>query len=670
MLLSPVQLGAMQMKNRFFLPPHGDRLPAPRQLRYLEERLRHGVGLIICSQPAAVATWSFSAGPRSRLPEGYIGDDDVRLPDPASDEGIAFFDRLLLPQMRQQAELAHRYEAACFAQLTHMGSYAVLNNWQVGLSPSGLADEMLGEPTHALTNDEIAELVAAFGHAASRVQRAGMDGVEISACNGLLLNAFLSPLTNTRQDQYGGSLENRTRFVTETLAEVRRRVGPDLIVGVRIPGDELIPGGLTAEDMVAVAALLRPYVSYLSVGASSESGRKFGLTVPTVMSGEFPEGVFATAAARIRAAVDVPVLLAGGIRDPHIAERILVSGQADMVGAVRAQIADPAWLAKVSSGDIAGIRKCVGDNEGCRTRTQFRTKGTGTSIGCTVNAAVGREEEMEILPAAAPRSVLIVGGGPAGLEAARVAALRGHRVILCEQSARLGGQVPVAALAPGSSELIHAVSDLAVQVERLNVDVRLSTGLDVAGCEKYQTDVIIVATGSRLAADAVPGLDAERILTASEVLQGIRLPGQRVCVVAGLHGHRLPAAIAEWLTDRGHLVTVITERMFLGENQDPAANHHSLARLFERGVHIEPLTGLARASAADLIVFNALTRREHVLGEFDSVVYAAGATPYDEILRALRLSRRRGSVIPIGDCLAPRRIAHAVMDAYRAALTI
>jgi len=669
-LLSPFTIGGIQLRNRVFLPPHGDRLPRPRQARYLEDRLKHGLALMFCTNPAANGTLTYSAGPHSSLPASYVADDDALYPDPSTDAGARFFDNLLSPAMKEQADLAHKYDARCFAQLTNLGSYAIFPNWQAGLSPSGLADEMLGEATHALTVDEIEAMTTAFGHSAARVRGAGMDGVELSACNGLLFNAFLSPLTNQRTDRYGGSLENRVRFVDEVLGEMRRRVGPDFVMGIRLPGDEQVAGGLRTPDICEIAMMLRPHLDYLSVGAASEPGRKFGLTVPVVMSSDFPPAVFAPAAATLRTALDIPVLLAGGVTDPEDAERVIADGSADMVGLVRAHIADPEWLSKVRDGRLADLRRCTGDNEGCRTRTQFRTRNGGMTIGCTVNAAVGREEEMDITRADETRLVMVIGGGPGGLESARVAALRGHEVVLLERDEELGGQVRTAALDPRSARLRHAVDYLTHQVDELGVEVRLGTPADADAVVALAPDRVVVATGSRPLRPPVPGANSAHVLTAADVLHGRGVIGTRVCVVASLHGHRAPANIAELLADRGHQVDVITERMILGENQDPAANHHTLKRLFDRGVRIHTLTGLVGIDAGSVCTMNVLTRQQQSFDGIDTVVMVAGGVACAELLEQLRPRFPTGTVHAVGDCLAPRRIAHAVLEGHRAGLAV
>ncbi|MBI2867590.1 MAG: hypothetical protein HYX97_04570, partial [Chloroflexi bacterium] len=415
-LFSPMQVGTLTLKNRLVLTAHEPRVPLKRFYRYLEERAKGGVALIICSNPSVYGILPYTVGPPTRLPPGYLGGSDVLLPNPAKPDGVTFYDGWLTPLLREETELIHRHGAACFGQLVHTGNYDIFDNWQAGIGPSTVADEMLGNIPHQLDEEEIQEVIFVHAQQARRVKEAGMDGVEVHACHGLLLNSFLSPITNKRTDKYGGSLENRMRFVVEVIEAVRKAVGPDFPVGLRMPGNELVEGGLSLQDMVdiarriapkadiaavqqlmaqgieseeEIARRLKPQVDYFNISGASESGRKAGVTVPTVSPMDTPHGVFTPFTAAIRKAVGVPVLVSARIVDPAQAERILASGQADLIGVVRAFIADPEFGTKAQEGRADEIRKCTGAGEGCRKRTIQRVGGAAP-ISCTVNAAVAR----------------------------------------------------------------------------------------------------------------------------------------------------------------------------------------------------------------------------------------------------------------------------------------
>ena len=660
-LFKPLAMGKLELKNRVVIPAHGPRLGRARYLTYLEERVKNDVGLLICSVPAMQSISSYNVTP----PTPYDPDSsDAQMPNPAKAENARFYDELTIPFMAEEAAMAHRHGAACFGQLVNSGSYNRGENFQPGLSPSGVADEMLGEVPHALSVQEIKEMVSVYGQGARRVQQAGMDGVEIHSCHGLLLNSFLSPLTNKREDEYGGSLENRVRFLLEIFAELRRVVGSDFIVGIRMPSDEFLPRGLTSRNTVDIGLMLKPYLNYIDVSGASEHGRKGGLTIPAVMSNDFGEGIYFERAAALRAGVGLPVLLTGKITDPTYADKVLGEGKVDLIGMVRAFIADPEWAKKAKGGDAGEIRMCTGDNEGCRRRTQVRGLGGGLTLGCTQNAAVGREKEMEIVSASTPKRVVVIGGGPGGMEAARIAALRGHQVTLYEKGAELGGQVLTAARDPRQKSLFEAVRYRTGQLEKLRVEVRLRTAMDAETVQGLASDAVIVATGAVPHLPSISGADTGYVVTIGQVLDGEAAVGPRVCVVAGFNGYREPATLAEMLADQGHQVEVITERMFVGESQDPGSNHNTLRRLMEKNVGMHTLTGLKAIEGTDLLVYNSLTRQERVMQGFDSVVVAMGGVARDEVYHTLRNQGRQ--VIAVGDCLAPRRVLHAVLEGARA----
>lgn len=665
-LFQPIELGNLTLRNRLVMSSHGPNLPDGRYLRYLEERLKTELGLLVCGRPASNATMSFSVSPAGPVPESMWRDSDMPQPNGGTPEGDRFFDETTLAGIHKQAELAHRYGTHCFAQLLHTGSYVRSPDMEAGLSASGLPDEMLGFPTHALTRHEIGQMVLAYGAAAARARRGGLDGIEVHACHGLLLNSFLSPLTNLRTDAYGGSLVNRMRFLMEVIDEIRHRLGADVPIGVRLPGDEFAAGGLTPRDVAEIVTLLDGKIQFVSIAAGSESGRLHGMTVPSVMSSDFGEAVFADASAAVKHVAKVPVILTGRIVDPLHAAALIREGKADLVGMVRALIADPEWVSKARRGEVDRIRPCTGGNEGCRQRTQFRVPSGAMAIGCMVNPAVGREEAMEIVPAAETRSVLVVGGGPAGMEAARVAAMRGHRVVLCDAAASLGGQLNLA-IREIRTEGLRSYLDFAMRtIEASGVDIRLGQQVDENFVEALDPQVVVVATGARPAPTpaAQPGtpkvLDLPGVLHASDV-------GGSVCVVGGLDGFNTPINIAEMLADSGARIHLLTERNIIGENQDPGTNFYAQKRLAEKKVQVYPLTGFSRLTERGVIVFNALTREETALVGIDAVVFADRRTVVDDLYVALSDAKGR-LVLPAGDCIAPRRLMHATMEGYRAGM--
>lgn len=666
-LFEPLQVGPLTLENRIVLTAHHPRLGGKRYYRYLAERFEAGIGLAICSRHAAPMISAVTPGPPGTY---YNGDADDVPPDPTTPAGIRFFDETVLPDLRAEADLAHRHGVACMAQLLHSGSYATGANLQMSVSPSGIPDELLGENSHELDSFDIERIKRAFVLGAERAHRAGMDGVEVHAAHGLLLNAFLSPATNRRTDEYGGTWEGRSRILLEILTEIRQVTGPGFVVGVRMPGSEGGDDGMRPADGDAIAKAVSGHVDYVSVSGATEGGRQRGILIPAVMAGtEHCRSPFAADAARINGVIGPPVLLTGRITDPVYAAELIEQGVADMVGVVRGMIADPAWARKARSGDLADLRRCVGDNEGCRARTLFRARGGGLSVGCTVNASVGHEEDMAITRTDSPRRVAVIGAGPAGLEAARVATLRGHHVTVFERESQVGGQVLTASLDPRATELRLAVDYLAEQMHRLGIDMRLRTEVSVETLRREPPDAVIVATGASPRQPdpaTLEGSDAGQVVTAASVLRGESTVGDRVLVVAGYDGHRAPLSLSEMLRNQGRDVHLITERALAGESQDPATNHAMVARLLQLGVEITTFTafeGLCRRKAE---IRHCLSRLPGVIEDIDTVI-TVQRQANSELLQRLRAEFTDILVQPIGDCLAPRRILHAVQEGARAA---
>lgn len=659
-LFQPIRIGGVEVPNRVVLPAHGPRLAGERYDRYLEERVQHGLGMVIVggldlhgagTARPAVATWTEPDSPN---------------PDPTTPEGKAELDRILIPQMRRHVAMARRHGTVIFKQLVHSGSYYSSPDHLPPMAASDIPDEMRGETPHQLTEIEISRFVSAYADAAVRAREVGMDGVEIHACHGLLLNSFLSPITNRRTDRYGGSQENRMRFLREILEAVQAAAGADFPIGVRLPGDEGVPGGANVTDITAITLALEPMLSYVSVAGASESGRKGGVTTPAVMSADFREGTYQDSSAAIKAALSIPVILTGRVTTPDAAERLVREGRTDLIGMVRAMIADPSWLSRVREDDVSNLRICTGDNEGCRQRTQMRTRGGGMAIACTVNAAAGREAEFDITPTETPGRVLVIGGGPGGMEAARVARLRGHEVVLLERGSELGGQLLIASKDPRGANLLEPVRYLTTQMEHLGVDVRLGTEADAATVKDAQAVAVIVATGARPRPPRFTVTGGASVVTAFEVLSERASVGDRVCVVAGFDGHRGPGTLSELLAEQGSEVHLLTERMFVGEAQDPGANHHMQKRLLEKGVTLSPLTAVTAVDGTTVRVAHALTGRESTVDGIDTVVVVERAAD-DNLLIELQ---RAGvaNLMGVGDCIAPRRVLNAILEGSRAGL--
>jgi 2,4-dienoyl-CoA reductase-like NADH-dependent reductase (Old Yellow Enzyme family) len=400
---------------------------------------------------------------------------------------------------------------ALLQQIYHPGSATRPRKAATQVSASAIPNPMVGGVPFAMTTAEIHEMVEAFGAAARRCRDGGLDGIDLHASSGYLIEQFLSPANNTRDDEYGGSLENRMRFLMEILGSIRDAVGDDYLVGIRLPNEEYIPGGLSPDDVAEIARIVEPHVDYVSLHMGSY-WRFYKLLAPM----DEPLANEMSANAPITAALTKPTMVVGRIMTLDDAERIVADGAADMVSMVRALIADPELVDKSQRGDAALVRPCIGSNIGCVGQLMS----TGV-LSCVVNVAAAQETTVSFEPAGpAPRRkrILVVGGGPAGLEAARTAALRGHDVHLYEATRRLGGQVAIAATAPHRSDIGAITEWLTGEIERLGVTIRLSTMVDPDVIADLAPDEVILATG------AVPRTDGFQLATPIHPVPGHDLP--------------------------------------------------------------------------------------------------------------------------------------------------
>ncbi|MBI4768664.1 MAG: NAD(P)-binding protein, partial [Deltaproteobacteria bacterium] len=449
-LFSPMTIGKLSIPNRIVFSAHVpvywpiNQGPGERALQYYLARVKGGVGLIILPQNAVM---------------------------PMSTAGgvVAIQSDRALPEFQALAAAVHDHGARIFGQLLHAGPR--INGTLIGGTgfapspiqfPGGLMASEYTTP-YEMEIEHIKQTVSAYANAAKRLQSAGFDGVEISSTvgAGMLLVSFLSPVSNRRTDEYGGSLENRMRIHREISEAVREAVGPDFVVGMRLVADELINKGLTLDDAREIALKLEETgnIDYLSVCAGLAGH------VPPMY---YPLGCFVHLAVGIKEVVNIPVICHGRINDPVQAEQILENNQADFIGMARALICDPEWPKKAKEGRLDEIRKCIGCNQAC---IGFYQK--NWPISCTLNPEAGREGRLAIIPATKKKRVMVIGGGGAGLEAARVAALRGHQVTLYEKEDTLGGQLNIASKIPGRIDFAEAVRYFSNQMKLLGVEVVL-----------------------------------------------------------------------------------------------------------------------------------------------------------------------------------------------------
>jgi 2,4-dienoyl-CoA reductase-like NADH-dependent reductase (Old Yellow Enzyme family)/thioredoxin reductase len=634
-LFEPGSIGAMTLKNRLIMAPISTNLAAQdgavseALTFHYAERARGGVGLITVENVCIAYPLARHGAAQPRI------DDDA-----------------FIPGLRCLTDVIHQGGAKAAVELTHPGMNAGLRyiEGEIPIAPSAIPRSKDGLVPRALSREEVVKAIGEYVEAARRARRAGFDAVELQACHGLLINQFLSPLTNKRQDEYGGDRENRSRFLLEIVEGIKHRAGLDFPVMVRLAAKDVLEGGLTLADGCWFARRLE------EAGADAIHP-DFGLggKEKRLEPMPYPQAWRVYLAEEIKAAVSIPVIAVGVIREPQVAEEILEAGKADFVALGRALNADPNWPNKTRSGEEQSIRRCIGCNECVIARHV-----ADAPLRCSLNATVGRcPEACRLKRAVTPKRVLVIGGGPAGMEAARVAAMRGHRVTLCEREPRLGGMLNVAATPPGKEKLHWITEYFAHELPRLGVEVRLGKTLDAEKVRALNADVVIVATGSEPAIPDIPGVDKPNVLVAQELLAcRMHRAGQRFAIVGG---GMLGLETAECLAVQGNAVTVLKRYETIGRGIEPLYRDYLLRQLKEHGVEIVTCVKVEAIHADGVLVRDDAGGERVVPAEW--VVLARGAKPSNELAQEIQDL----APIVIGDAAQPRKIINAIEEGYLAA---
>ena len=639
LLFSPLKLRQCEIRNRILSTGHQTYLakgglPSDEMAAYHEARARGGAGLIILEAAR------FHKTALSDSPELVVASDDC------------------IVGYRKIADAVHQHGAKVFGQLSHSGRLSRRMRGglrDVAYAPSAVPDNRFHTMPREMPVELIEELVEACGKAAGRFAAAGLDGIELVASHGLLFAQFLNPTTNLRTDRYGGSRENRMRFLLECLAAVRRTIGEDLVVGMRISAEEIEPNGLEAEEVIAICRELaqRKAVDYVNVTTGSMAG--LGGSIHVVPPMEVKPGYVAPQAGTLREAVDLPVFVAGRINQPQIAEQVLASGLADMCGMTRAMISDPDMPNKAREGLLDDIRACIACNQACIGHYHM-----GYPVSCIQNPVTGRELTLgKLSPAPHRKRVIVAGGGPAGMKAAVAAAERGHEVILCEADARLGGQALLAQLLPERAEFGGLITNLEHEIRKARIEVRLNTTVDAALVAQVGAEAVIIATGAKPYRAPIEGLESGHVVEAWDVLMAKANPGSRV-LVADWRCDWIGMGLAEKLARDGRHVRLAVNGLHAGQNLQMYLRDSWAARLHNLGVEIIPYARLFGVDGDTAYLIHIVSGKPIICEEVDTVVTAFGHTPETQLERDL--ANIDMPVHLAGDCLSPRSAEEAVYE--------
>lgn len=645
-LFSPITVGTLSLQQRLVVPPHGG---GGGNLVGTEAEFEHHSAIWLAKARGGFE-WLGTAPSyvRNPLPPGFE-------PSGVGAHGPGHFRH---PLYRQRiGEFARRIHAA--------GSVMSVQMVQQGGKPIGPSNTYSSYDdhriAHALDVDEIEWLVREYGESAAIALEEGVDAIEIHANHDDVVQWFLSPLTNLRTDRYGGSYDNRVRYLREIVQSIRDRAPGPFTFGLRLCMDELIDGGYAADECRRFLETFTAdgMIDYFSL----DVGNNFG-SPSYVPSGWHDDAQWAPLCGSLKEATNLPVVYGGRVTTADQAEQIIAAGQADLVAVVRASIADTEFVNKVRGINVTPVRLCVGLNE-CIDRKQVE----GLGYACGVNPTWAREHELRDVATrtSSPRSVLVVGAGPAGMELAALCAEQGHEVRLWEKQAAVGGLLSIAATMRANVKYRRFIDFQAERLARVGVDVRLGVEATADEVLAAGADVIAIATGATPRMPRIPGVDGAQVMTAAQVARGERVPGRRVAVLAEDDGPA-PMSVSDHLAGAGHEVTLIVQTNAVAPLVGKYSIGSMLARLVDGGVQ---MVHMARATSIDgdtIHLSSTYGTRHWTEGPFDSVVVVAGGIPNDSLWKQVKA--QHPSVHLLGDAFAPRRVVWATRQAYELARTL
>ena len=629
-LFTSLSISGLTIKNRLVVSPmvtvycDTDGMATERFIAYHETKAKGGWGMIIVED--------YAVDPLGR---GFW------TPGLWKDEQI--------PSHAELTGRVHRAGTKIIAQIYHAGrqtSSGLIGQQPVSASP--LPCPAMGEIPRELSIAEIKKIVSQFGDTALRARKAGFDGVEVHGAHGYLIAQFMSPYSNKRCDAYGGPLENRLRFPLEIIADIREKCGPDFMIDFRISADEKVPGGRAIVETKAIAIRLEKQgVDLLHISAGTYES-PWAIVPPMNVH----PGWIVDDAAEVKKVVSLPVITVGRINDPLLAESILLSGKADLIAMGRASLADPDLPNKFAEGRYGDIRLCIGCQQGCR---EFLRR--NEPIRCLVNPTCGYEYRKEFKKAEVPRRITVVGGGPAGMEAARVAALAGHNVTLYEKADRLGGQFATAAIPPAKGELSSYLAWAVGQVEKLGVKIKLKTEYTKEVCRKENPALVIIATGACCSKPPIPGIDGRNVVLAEEVLSG-RVSVKQKVVIAG--GGMIGCETATYLASLGRSITIIEMLPAIAADEEYTRRFFLLKMIENK--HIGVLTSAKITGITDKGVSIEQNARSLDIAA-DTVVLALGMEPNNALAKELE---GEVALTIVGDALKSRNALEAIREGFLA----
>ncbi len=635
-LFSEGQIGNIEIKNRIVMLPMARQFQGfngevtQKTIDYYAERAKGGVGLIILG-----STRVFPPGHQFYTPASLnIGDDRY------------------IPGHCDLVQAIHAHGAKVAIQFGHIGGQTVHQSVAASDVQQFFCDGTAYCKPRPITRDEIYDMFEWFGQGALKAKTAGYDMIEIHAAHGYLLSGFLSPKLNLRTDEFGGSLENRVSIIVKLIQQIKRMVGDDFPVGVRISADDFVEGSIDLGESPRVARILEEAgADVISVSAGSHETQHLSNDIMR-MDEDFKRPLFET----VKKELDIPIIVGGGYRNPDRADKIVADGVADFLGMARSFLADPDWPQKAREGRVEDIRRCVSCGE-----CLYQRGGKFTwPHGCSVNAVFAREREWtQLEPASQKKKVMVIGGGPAGMEAASIASLRVHEVTLYDRGKELGGQLLLAAAPPGKRRLLWIREYLATQLEKQGVKVNLGVDVTPEMIDRERPDAVVLATGATPKEPDFIDTSDQRVVSSWDILGGQIEPVAQKVVVIG--GNMLGCEVAEFMADQGNLVSVIKMRpgAEMAEDCEPTNRRGLLDSLQEcrvsllSGFKVEGLTG------DGVKVVQRDSGEERTL-EAETIVLALGGTPERSLLDDLK--KEEIEFHPIGDCRQPNNIRQAIYE--------